>query len=189
LAPKRLHLSELDFGERRDGNAVAQIAVFVDLHLRAGRERGGARRVVHGLAHVGQVYGVGITDIEIGQGAVGHDVRRSSALGDDGVLPPAHGVIWWAGAPQQGVLDAIDLETAGPESRRRTIRGTDDVTAYDHIHAVEHAGAEHIRFGDRRHHLLAGAAEDDHAAGDIGPLQPFGDGDRGGDADRSLGAP
>src|SRR5204863_10118274 len=77
-----LHVGEAHFAEGRDGDTVAEIAVVVDLHLRAGGECGGAGGVVDGFAHLRQIDGVGVADVEIGLRAVGDDVGRGAAFGD-----------------------------------------------------------------------------------------------------------
>jgi hypothetical protein len=117
-----LQVGEADFVERRNGNAVAVLAVVIDLDLGAGGERGGACGVIDELADLGEIDGVRIADVEIGDGAVGDYVGRGAAFGDDALnagfgamrmasmllkswmtpsraLRPAQGVIWWAGAP------------------------------------------------------------------------------------------
>ena len=107
-------------------DAVAVAAVVVDLHLRAGGQRRGPRGVVHELAHLLQVDLVWVADVEVRLRAIGHDVRRRAALGDDALdarlgthvaahasmfakrcitavraLRPFQAVIWCAGAPEK----------------------------------------------------------------------------------------
>lgn len=139
-----LQVNERRFAESRDGNTVAVLTVVLNFHFGSGGKRGGAGCVIHHFAHLLQINGIGVADIEIGDSAVGHHVGRCAALHDNALHarfgphagahrvdvieqmndrferiaagPRSHLV---GGRAGERVLHAIDVETAGSEARRR----------------------------------------------------------------------
>ena len=81
--PELLHVRERDGVQGRDRNTVARRRVEVDAHLGAGGQRRPPGGVVHPVRHLREVDRVGVPDPEFRHGAVGHDIRRLAAFGDD----------------------------------------------------------------------------------------------------------
>ncbi len=211
--PEPLQVRERDVVQRRHRDAVTRRRVELDAHFRPGGQRRAPGGVVHAVRHLREVNRVGIADPEFRRGAIGHDVRRLAALGDDPLdlglrahrfaqavdvieqLDHAHQRV--ASVPclqlvrrgaEEGVVHDVDVHAAAAEAGPGRLRRGGRMRADQDVRALENARIVHDGLRGGRRELFGRYAVYRHRARRLGAREELRDGDGRGQPHGSLSA-